>query len=103
MPLQRLLKEGTTMDSERKNTENDKDAKNIESTGASETADEHLTDEMTEQHDSTDLKAVREAARLGGGDNFLVKTDLEDSDEREDVDQPDGRPSPMANADNQER
>lgn len=53
--------------------------------------------------DTTNPKAIREAARLGTTDAFLVKTDLEDEDEREDVDQPDGRASPMANADNPER
>jgi hypothetical protein len=33
----------------------------------------------------------------------MTNQDLEDLDERQDQDQPDGRPSPMANADNAER
>jgi hypothetical protein len=56
-----------------------------------------------EQLDTTNPEALKEAARLGNEDNYLVKTDLEDADQREDGDQPDGRPSPMANADNQEQ
>ncbi|RWX78945.1 hypothetical protein EPK99_10230 [Neorhizobium lilium] len=64
---------------------------------------EHLDDELHTQRDATNLEAVKEAARLGGGDNFLVESDLDDIDQRSDTDQPDGRTSPMANADNQER
>ena len=56
-----------------------------------------------EQLDTTNPKALRESARLGNKDNYLVETDLEDADQREDGDQPDGRASPMANADNPER
>ncbi|SFB52960.1 hypothetical protein SAMN03159496_04724 [Rhizobium sp. NFR07] len=56
-----------------------------------------------EQLNTTNPEALKEAARLGKEDNYLVKTDLEDADQREDGDQPDGRPSPMANADNQEQ
>jgi len=64
---------------------------------------ERISDGEHEQLDTTNPEALREAARLGKIDTFLVKTDLEDSDEREDGDQPDGRASPMANADNPER
>jgi hypothetical protein len=56
-----------------------------------------------EQLDTTNPEALKESARLGNQDNYLVKSDLEDADQREDDDQPDGRPSPMANADNQEQ
>jgi hypothetical protein len=56
-----------------------------------------------EQLDTTNPEALKEAARLGGNDSYLVESDLEDRDAREDGDQPDGRPSPMANADNPER
>lgn len=55
------------------------------------------------QADNTNHKAVLEATRLGGGDTYLVESDLEDLDERVDGDGADGRPSPMANADNPER
>jgi len=65
--------------------------------------DERLNDGEREQLDTTNPEALKEAARLGKIDNFLVKTDLEDKDQREDGDQPDGRASPMANADNPER
>ncbi len=61
------------------------------------------TDIEREQLDTTNPEALREAARLGNDDNYLVKTDLEDADQREDGDQPDGRASPMSNADNPER
>ncbi len=64
---------------------------------------ERVEDALHANVDSTNLEAVKEAARLGGGDTYLVKSDMEDSDDRSDTDQPDGRPSPMANADNQER
>lgn len=56
-----------------------------------------------EQLDTTNPDALKEAARLGGNDSYLVRTDLEDVDQRQDGDQPDGRASPMANADNPER
>lgn len=56
-----------------------------------------------EQLDTTNPEALREAARLGNVDSFLVKSDLEDADQREGVDGEDGRPSPMANADNPEK
>ncbi len=61
------------------------------------------TDIEREQRDTTNPEALKEAARLGNNDTYLVKTDLEDADEREDGDQPDGRASPMSNADNPER
>ena len=56
-----------------------------------------------EQLDTTNREALKEAARLGRDDVTLVETDLEDADQRQDTDQPDGRPSPMSNADNPER
>jgi hypothetical protein len=64
---------------------------------------ERAEDALHAQVDMTNLDAVKEASRLGGGDTYLVETDLEDLDQRSDTDQPDGRPSPMANADNPER
>ncbi len=66
------------------------------------TSDERLNDADREQRDTTNPEALKEAARLGNRDAYLVETDLEDREQREDSDQPDGRPSPMANADNQE-
>jgi hypothetical protein len=60
------------------------------------------TDIEREQLDTTNPEALRESARLGNKDAYLVKTDLEDADQREDGDQPDGHASPMANADNAE-
>lgn len=62
----------------------------------------YITDIEREQLDTTNPEALKEAARLGNKDTYLVETDLEDADQREDRDQPDGRPSPMANADNPE-
>ncbi|MDP9838883.1 hypothetical protein J2T09_003655 [Neorhizobium huautlense] len=56
-----------------------------------------------EQLDTTNPDALREAARLGTIDTFLVKSDLEDIDQREGQDGEDGRPSPLANADNPEK
>lgn len=56
-----------------------------------------------EQLDTTNPEALREAARLGTIDTFLVKSDLEDVDQREGEDGDDGRPSPLANADNPEK
>jgi hypothetical protein len=56
-----------------------------------------------EQLDTTNPEALKEAARLGNKDAYLVETDLQDRDAREDGDQPDGHASPMANADNPER
>jgi hypothetical protein len=64
---------------------------------------ERAEDALHATPDNENVEALQEAARLGGGDTYLVKTDLEDIDERADSDQPDGRPSPMANADNPER
>jgi hypothetical protein len=60
-------------------------------------AREPVRDELSEQMETTNPAALREAARRGEIDRFMVKTDLEDLDQR------DGRPSPMANADNQEK
>ncbi|CDZ34977.1 Hypothetical protein NGAL_HAMBI1145_26020 [Neorhizobium galegae bv. officinalis] len=85
------------MDAERK-IDNDKEAERFETDGR-----ERAEDALHAQMDMTNQEAVKEASRLGAGDTYLVETDLEDLDEREDVDQPDGRPSPMANADNPER
>ncbi len=64
---------------------------------------ERAEDALHASEDMTNLKARQEAARLGGGDTYIVASDLEDIDERIDSDAPDGRPSPMANADNPER
>jgi hypothetical protein len=85
------------MDAERK-TNDDTEANRFE-----QDARERVDDELHAQMDMTNLDAVKEASRLGGGDTYLVKSDLEDIDQRTDTDQPDGRPSPMANADNPER
>ncbi|CDZ48972.1 hypothetical protein [Neorhizobium galegae] len=85
------------MDAERK-IDNDKEAERFETDGR-----ERAEDALHAQMDMTNQEAVKEASRLGAGDTYLVETDLEDLDEREDMDQPDGRPSPMANADNPER
>lgn len=70
---------------------------------STENGRERVEDAPHGQLDQTNLKAQQEAARLGLGDTYLVKSDLEDQDERLGEDQPDGRPSPMANADNPER
>jgi hypothetical protein len=64
---------------------------------------ERVEDALHAQIEQTNFKAQQEASRLGGGDTYLVESDLEDQDERMSEDQPDGRPSPMANADNPER
>lgn len=64
---------------------------------------ERVEDALHAQVDMTNQDAIKEASRLGGGDTYLVEADLEDRDQREDTDQPDGRASPMANADNPER
>lgn len=58
---------------------------------------------LDEQIDATRQDAAREAGRLGGTDTFLVDQDMEDIDQREAPDGPDGRPSPLANADNAQR
>ncbi len=64
---------------------------------------ERADDALQAQTNETNQDAVKEASRLGAGDTYLVETDLEDLDQRADGDQQDGRPSPMANADNPER
>ncbi|WP_105383351.1 hypothetical protein [Neorhizobium alkalisoli] len=64
---------------------------------------ERADDALDAQMDMSNQEAIKEASRLGGGDTYLVEADLEDRDQREDTDQPDGRASPMANADNPER
>lgn len=79
------------------------DRKNIDNTEAENLKPERIEDEFHEELDTTNPEALKEAARLGTTDAYFVKTDFEDADEREDEDQPDGRPSPMANADNPER
>ncbi|RKE85662.1 hypothetical protein [Rhizobium sp. AG855] len=55
------------------------------------------------QADTTNHDALREATRLAGTDTYLVGADMEDIDQRQGEDEKDGRPSPMANADNPER
>jgi hypothetical protein len=64
---------------------------------------QRVDDALHAAPDADNLEALKEAARLGGGDTYLVKTDLEDADQRSDEDQPDGRAGPMSNADNPER
>lgn len=64
---------------------------------------ERSEDALHAQVDMTSLEAVKEASRLGGGDTYLVKTDLEDLDERSDIENEDGSISALANADNPER
>lgn len=64
---------------------------------------ERSEDAFDAPDDLTNHKAMQEASRLGGGDTYLVESDLEDMDERLGEDGADGRPSPMANADNPER
>nr|CAD6409135.1 hypothetical protein REQ54_00511 [Rhizobium sp. Q54] len=64
---------------------------------------ERSEDALHAQIDMTNPDAVREASRLGAGDTYLVKTDLEDLDEREDIENDDGSISALANADNPER
>ncbi len=64
---------------------------------------ERVEDGLDAQVDTTNLDAVREANRLGGTDTYLVDSDMEDLDQRLGEDGEDGRPSPMANADNPER
>jgi hypothetical protein len=64
---------------------------------------ERVDQTLDPQIDATNHDAVREASRLGAADNYLVDQDMEDLDERQDQDGPDGRPSPLANADNPER
>ena len=84
--------------SEKRNTAAGGDSSRFEQEGR-----ERVEDALHAQMDMTDQEALKETARLGGGDTYLVQTDLEDRDQREDTDQPDGRASPMANADNPER
>ncbi|MFN7024637.1 MAG: hypothetical protein ACK4QP_08975 [Pseudorhizobium sp.] len=64
---------------------------------------ERAEDALHAQVDMTSRDAVKEASRLGGGDTYLVKTDLEDLDQREDIENEDGSISALANADNPER
>lgn len=64
---------------------------------------ERAEDALHAQVDMTNPDAVKEASRLGGGDTYLVKPDLEDLDQREDVENEDGSISALANADNRER
>lgn len=64
---------------------------------------ERVDPTLDPQVDMTRHDALREASRLGASDTYLVDQDMEDIGEREDQDGPDGRPSPLANADNPER
>jgi hypothetical protein len=64
---------------------------------------ERSEDALHAQMDMTNQDAVREASRLGGGDTYLVKTDLEDRQGREDLENEDGSISGLANTDNPER
>ena len=53
--------------------------------------------------DPTRHDALREASRLNTSGAYLVDQDMEDYAERQSGDGPDGRPSPLANADNAQR
>lgn len=64
---------------------------------------ERSEDALHAQVDMTNLDAVKEASRLGGGDTYLVKTDLEEVNRLEDIENEDGSISALANADNPER
>jgi len=82
--------------------------RNPQEGGPRESADEGNSRERVDQTldpqvDMTRHSALREASRLGTSDTYLVDQDMEDLDQREGQDGPDGRPSPLANADNPER
>jgi len=78
-------------------------------TAADQNTDHPSREDRVESHvddgavDGISHDAVREAARLGTTDAYLVDQDMEDIDQRQGEDGPDGRPSPLANADNPER
>ncbi len=78
-------------------------------TAADQDTDRPLREDRVESHvddgavDGISHDAVREAARLGTTDAYLVDQDMEDIEQRQGEDGPDGRPSPLANADNPER
>ena len=61
---------------------------------------QRVDDELHARTDMTNHEAQKEASELGGGDTYLVEADLDERDQRQDKDQPDGRASPMANTDN---
>ena len=64
---------------------------------------ERAEDALHAQADMTNPDAVKEASRLGGGDSYIVKPDLEDLDQRDEVENDDGSIGALANADNPER
>jgi hypothetical protein len=64
---------------------------------------ERAEDALHATTDMTSLDAVREASRLGSGDTYLVESDLEELEDREDIENDDGSISALANADNPER
>ncbi|MCJ8240361.1 hypothetical protein [Peteryoungia algae] len=64
---------------------------------------ERLDDRLGAGPDAARHDALREAGRLGAPDAFLVEQDMEDAGERQGDDGLDGRPSPLANADNPQR
>ncbi|WP_281976616.1 hypothetical protein [Pseudorhizobium flavum] len=64
---------------------------------------ERAEDALHATSDMTSLDAVREASRLGSGDTYLVESDLEELEDREDIENDDGSISALANADNPER
>lgn len=74
-------------------------------TGISKSAPRKPADDGIEQQqtDTINPQALKEASRLGTSDAYLVEADLQESDEREGTDQPDGRPNSLANGDNPER
>lgn len=75
---------------------------------ASTRADEERRERLEEALDAANDEganpdAVREASRLGTIDAYLVKTDLEELDGREDIENDDGSISSLANAEKPER
>lgn len=79
------------------------DATRPDSTGTDDIGSDRADQASDPAQETTRHDTVREASRLGATDAYLVDQDMEDIDQREDQDGPDGRPSPLANADNPER
>ncbi|MBC2775376.1 hypothetical protein H6M51_21165 [Rhizobium sp. AQ_MP] len=73
----------------------------LDTASAGRDTSEDASGAETPQHGGQD--AIREASRLGTPDAYLVDQDMEDLEERQGEEGPDGRPSPLANADNPER
>lgn len=87
----------TDNDTHRAEVATDQDADHVRREGRAES---HLDGTPV---DAVSHDAIREAARLGTTDAYLVEQDMEDIDQRQGEDGSDGRPSPLANADNPER